>query len=171
MPFTYTYTARSKENPDRVMTFTIFDDYLKVNLTGLVDQVSEVIDDEDRQAAAKEFFTTQSGTALYKVMERLSGPVHINDVTPSFEDGAFKLIFWRRVAGLRFAPIVVLMGSVDNPEAAGQFIDTLMERQDQTDTPGIFAGPLDYWATWIAMVIGVLVLIKWPRKKKEKAEA
>lgn len=167
MPFTYTYTARSKDNPDRVMTFTIFEDYLKVNLTGLVDQVSEVIDNEDPQEAAKALFSTQSGTALYKVMERLSGPVHINDVTPSLEEGVLKLTFWRRVAGLRFAPIILLMGKVDNPEAAGQFIDTLMERQGQTDTPGIFAGPLDYWATWFAVVIGIFVLIKWPRKKKE----
>lgn len=171
MPFTYTYTARSKENPDRVMTFTIFEDYLKVNLTGLVDQISEVIEDEERKHAAKEFFTTQSGTALYKVMERISGPVHINDVSPSFDDGAFRLTFWRRIAGLRFAPIVLIMGDVDNPEAAAKFIETLQERKNQAESPGRFSGPLDYWATWIAMVIGIFVLIKWPRKKKEKSKS
>ena len=170
MPFTYTYTARNKDNPNRVVTFTIFDDYLKVNLTGLIDQVSEVVEGEDRQAAVKEFLTTQSGTAIHKVLERLSGPVHINDVSPYFEDGALKLISWRRIAGLRFAPIVLMMGNVDNPEAAGQFIETLMERQSQSDTPGIFTGPLDYWATWIAMVIGVIALIKWPRKKNSETK-
>lgn len=171
MPFTYTYTARNEDNPNRVMTFTIFEDYIKVNLTGLVDQVSEVVEEEDRQAAVKDFLTTQTGTALYKAMERLSGPVHINDVSPAYDDGQFKLTFWKRVAGLRFAPIMLSMGNVDNQEAAGQFIDTLKTRQDQADTPGIFAGPLDYWATWIAMLIGVFVLIKWPRKKKPKPES
>jgi len=170
MPFTYTYTARNKDKPNRVMTFTIFEDYLKVNLTGLVDQVSEVVDEEDRQAAVKEFLTTQSGTAFYKAMERLSGPVHINDVSPYYEEGQLKLTFWKRVVGLRFAPIILSMGNVDNPEAAGQFIDTLMDRQNQADTPGIFAGPLDYWATWIAMLIGVIALIKWPRKKKSETK-
>ncbi len=165
MPFTYTYTARNKENPNRIMTFTIFEDYLKVNLTGLVDQVSEVVEEKDRQDAVKEFLTTQSGSALYKAVERLSGPVHVNDVSPSYAEGLFKLTFWKRVAGLRFAPLVLAMGDVDNPEAAEKFINTLKERQDLADTPGIFSGPLDYWATWMAMAIGIIVLIKWPRKK------
>lgn len=166
MPFTYTFTARNKENPNRVMTFTIFEDYLKVNLTGLVDQVSEVVEDEDRQTAVKDFLTTQTGTALYKAVERLSGPVHVNDVKPFFEDGQFKLTFWKRAIGLRFAPITLSMGDVDNPEAADQFIDKLLDRQKQAETPGFFSGPLDYWATWIGLLIGLVVLIKWPKKDK-----
>lgn len=166
MPFTYTYTARNRENPDRVMTFTIFEDYLKVNLTGLVDQVSSVVGEEDTGTAAKDFLATQSGSALYKAVERLSGPIHVNDVNPYFEDGQFKLTFWKRVAGLRFAPIILSMGDVDNPDAAGQFIETLMDRQDQADEPSAFAGPLDYWGTWIGILVGVILLIKWPRKDK-----
>ena len=166
MPFTYTYTARSKDNPDRVMTFTIYEDHLKVNLTGLIDQVSKVIEEEGREDVIKEFLATQSSSAVFKVFERLSGPVHINDVTPSYDDGHFTLTFWKRLAGFRFAPIVISMGEVDNPEAAEQFIEIFSERQALADSPGLFAGPLDYWATWFAVLIGVIVLIKWPRKKK-----
>ena len=165
MPFTYTYTARNKKNPNRVMTFTIFGDYLKVNLTGIVDQISDVVEDEDRSIAIKEFLTTQTGMTLYKAVERLSGPVHINDVNPQYENGELKLGFWKRVAGFRFAPIILSMGEVDNPEAAAQFINIIMQRQDETDTPGIFSGPLDYWVTWLGLLIGLIVLIKWPRKK------
>ena len=167
MPFTYTFTARNKENPNRVMTFTIFDDYLKVNLTGLVDQVSEVVEEDERQDAVKDFITTQSGTALYKAVERLSGPVHVTDVSPFLEEGQFKLTFWKRFAGLRFAPITLAMGDVDNPQAAAQFLETLLDRQDRADKPGFFAGPLDYWATWIVLVLGVIALIKWPKKEKQ----
>ncbi len=166
MPFTYTYTARNKENPDQVMTFTIIDNHIKVNLTGLVDQVSEAVQEEDRKTAIKNFLTTQSGTAVYKAVERISGPVHINDVSPHFEDGQFKLTFWKRIAGLRFAPITLAMGSVDNPEAAAQFMDTLLDRQEQAETPGFFSGPLDYWATWIVLLAGAIILIKWPKKNK-----
>jgi hypothetical protein len=58
------------------------------------------------------------------------------------------------------------MGKVDNPEAAAQFIDTLFERQEQLETPGLFSGPLDYWVTWIGLLIGLIILIKWPKKNK-----
>jgi hypothetical protein len=164
MPFTYTYTARNKDNPDRVLTFTIFENHLKVNLTGLIDQVSTVVGEEDRETAVKDFLSTQSDSAIYKAVERLSGLIHVNDVDPYYEEGQFKLRFWKRILGLRFAPITLSMGNVDNPEAAGQFIDTLMSRQDQAETPGPFTGPLDYWATWLGLIIGLFVLIKWPRK-------
>jgi len=57
------------------------------------------------------------------------------------------------------------MGTVDSPDPASQFIETLTERQNQADSPGMFAGPLDYWITWIAGLISVIALVKWPRKK------
>ncbi|MDY6867458.1 MAG: hypothetical protein SVT56_06075 [Chloroflexota bacterium] len=166
MPFTYTYTARNKADPDQVMTFTIIDNHIKVNLTGLVDQVSDAVKEEDRKTAINNFLSTQSGSAIYKAVERISGLVHINDVSPHFEEGQFKLTFWKRIAGLRFAPITLAMGSVDNPEAAAQFIDTLLDRQEQVEEPGFFSGPLDYWATWITLLVGAIILIKWPRKNK-----
>ena len=166
MPFTYTYTARNKDNPDKVMTFTIFEDYLKVNLTGLVEQVTDVVEEEDKGEAVKDIISTQSGTTLYKALERISGPVHINDVDPTFEDGQLKLMFWKRIAGLRFAPIVLSMGNIDNPEAADQFLATLSERQNQAVKPGFFSGPMDYWVTWLGLVLGLIIFIKWPRKDK-----
>jgi hypothetical protein len=166
MPFTYTYTARSARNPDKVITFTIYEDYLKVNLTGLLDKVPNIMKEDERKAAIKSFLANQSGSALYKAIERLSGPVHINDVSPYLEDGQFKLTFWKRSAGLRVASITIAMGNVDNPDAAAQFIETLLERQKSAEVPGVFAGPLDYWITWIGMLIGLIVLVRWPRKDK-----
>ena len=165
MPFTYTYTARNKEKPHRVVTFTIIEDHLKVDMTGLIDQVSDVIDEENRKEAIKDIISTQTGTALYKAIERLSGPAHINDVTPIYKDGKLTITFWKRLAGLRFAPIVMVMGEVDNPDAATQFLEILDERQNQTDSPGLFSGPLDYWFTWVAIIIGVIALIRWPLDK------
>jgi hypothetical protein len=62
------------------------------------------------------------------------------------------------------------MGTVDNPDAAAQFIDTLLDRQETAEAPGIFSGPLDYWFTWVGLLIGLIVLIKWPRKDKNSNE-
>jgi hypothetical protein len=168
MTYTYTYTARSKDNLEHVATFTIVDDVLKVNLTGLFDQVSKVIDAEDQQQAVKHLLKSQSRSAIYKLVERLSGPVHVNDVSPSFDNEEFSLTFWKRIAGLRFAPLTVLMGEVDNPDAATQFIETIKGRQELAKAPNVFSGPLDYWATWIALFIGITILLRWPRKKKSE---
>jgi hypothetical protein len=171
MPFTYTYTARSQENPDRAVTYTIFDDHLKVDLTGLFDQLTEVVDAENREEAVKEMISTHSGTGLYKAIEKMSGPAHINDVYPHFDGAKLKVTFWKRLAGLRIAPVVTIMGEVDNPEAAAKFVEVLRERQDQTESPGIFAGPLDYWFTWIGLLIGVIALVKWPKKQSEQKDS
>ncbi|MDY6846201.1 MAG: hypothetical protein SVP52_03590 [Chloroflexota bacterium] len=166
MTYTYTFTARNEKNPEKVITFTIIDDYLKVNLTGLIDQVSDLVEEDTREEAIKTLFSTQSGSALYKAIERLSGPVHINDVSYNLEGKQFKLTLWKRLAGLRVAPITIAMGDVDNPEGAAQFIDTLMARQELAEGHSVFAGPLDYWITWIGMLIGLIILIRWPRKEK-----
>jgi len=160
MTNTYTYTARSSDDPQKVITFTLREEYLEVNLTGMLDNIGEVVSEEDSQTAVKDFLSTQTGSAIYKAVERISGPIHVNDVDPYYEEGQFKLRFWKRIAGLRFAPITLTMGNVDNPEATGQFIDTLMTRQDEAESPGPFAGPLDYWATWIGLLLGLIVLIK-----------
>lgn len=169
MTFTYTYTAREQDNPNHVATFTIYDDILKINLMGLISQVSDIVVDDDPQEAAKKVLTTQAGTFIYKLLELLSGPIHIKDVIPSLEDGALKLVLWKRLAGFRIAPAVVMMGRVDNPQGAVQFIETLNVQQNKAESkPGYFSGPLDYAATWIALLIGAIILVKLPCKNKRR---
>ena len=167
MSFTYTYTARNKEDANQVLTFTIVDDHVRVDLTGMIDQVSDIFDEDHPKSAITDYLGSQAGAALYKVIERLSGPVHLSDVNVSLTDNELTLTFWKRLAGLRVAPLTLSMGVVDNPEAAEQFVETLIERQERVASPGFFSGPLDYWVTWFALVAGLIVLIKWPKKKPE----
>ena len=166
MSFTYTYTARNKDDPDRAMTFTIIENTLRVNLTGLDDRITDMIGKENRQTTLKEFFSSQSGSVILKAVERVSGLVHIHDVKPSLRDGELKLTCWRRIAGLRFAPLVLAMGAVDNPESAATFIEALKDRQDQVEYPGFFSGILDYWGTWIGALSGLIILIRQQHKKR-----
>jgi len=168
MSFTYTYTARSTEDTDKAVTLTIIDDKLQIDLTGLYDMVTDIGNEEDRVELLNEAMSTQSKAVIMKVMEKLSEPVHLKDITVSYEDDDFCLTFWKRVAGLRLAPIAISMGEVDNPEAAEAFIATVDEQQALLDKPGMFSGPLDYWFTWGLMVIGALILIRWPKKKKQQ---
>jgi len=60
--YTYTYTVRNSENPERAATFTIVDDHLRVNLTGLDDQIPQMLSGSQQIRPIKQFLTTQSGT-------------------------------------------------------------------------------------------------------------
>ncbi len=168
MAFTYTYTARSVKDPEKVATFTILEDKLKIDVAGLFEKAFEIVNEDDKGSVLKDMLSTQSRAVLLKILETLSGPVHLNDIQASYEADDFNLTVWKRAAGLRLAPVVIAMGEVDNPKAAKAFISTLEERQTQLQKPGVFKGPLDYWFTWVAIVIGAIVLLRRPHNDEEK---
>lgn len=169
MTYTYTYTARNRENPEHAATFTIVDDHLRVNLTGLDDQISQMLSGSQEINPIKQFLTTQAGTTLYKIIETMSGPVHIKDVAPNLTGDQLNLVIWKRVGGLRFAPMNILFQQVDNTEAAALFLEALTERQAKTDSPAILPGLMDYWATWLGVLLGMIMLINKIRQRKSKA--
>lgn len=165
MTNTYTYTARSTDDPQRVITFTLREEYLEINLTGMLDSIEEVVSGEEKGDTIKAQVKTQAKPAALKVMEAFSGPIHISDVTGEVEGEKLKLRVWKRMGGLRAAPVLLDFASVDNPEAAKAFIAELNERKRRVEHLGRFFGPLDYWFGWIALAVVLLVLWKWPRKK------
>ena len=170
MTYTYTYTARNNENPEHAATFTIVDDHLRVNLTGLDDQIPQMLSGSQQIRPIKQFLTTQSGTLLYKIIESMSGPVHIRDVAPNLTDEQPNLVMWKRVGGLRLAPMQISIQKIDNPEAAALFLEALTERQAETDSPDVLPGLMDYWATWLGLLLGSITLIKKLRQQKPETE-
>ncbi len=158
---TFTYTARNAQEPGRVLTFTLQGEYLRINLTGLADSVSEALtgkkeEEEDAGQKLKE----QAGPTTLKVLEEISGPLHVKDVSGSLKSGQFKLTAWKRVGGLRAAPIVLNMGQVDNPEAAGAFLEELKARKQVASRISSFFGPLDYWFGWLGILLVILFFIR-----------
>ncbi len=114
MAFTYTYTARSVKDPEKVATFTILEDKLKIDVAGLFEKAFEIVNEDDKGSVLKDMLSTQSRAVLLKILETLSGPVHLNDIQASYEADDFNLTVWKRAAGLRLAPVVIAMGEVDN---------------------------------------------------------
>jgi hypothetical protein len=161
-PQTYTYTARSVKNPDRVVTFTLYDGHMRVNLTGLLEQASAVSQAEEKTAEVKEQITTQIKPMAMKIAEEMTEPVHVNDVQASLSDERLRITFWQRLAGLRLAPVMFNMGKIDNEEAADAFINELEQRQEKESHAGKFFGPLDYWIGWLGMILVIGLLIRWP---------
>lgn len=168
---TYTYTARNMQNPDKVLTFTLQGDYLKVNLTGLEENLTDILTGEPDQEGegAKKQLSSQAGPTALKVMESISGPVHVSDVSIHLsgkDESHFRITLWQRLAGLRAAPVVLDMGRIDNPPAAGKFKEELHKRQQSAGKISKFIGPLDYWLGWIGMVLLMLFFIRSPLDNK-----
>jgi hypothetical protein len=162
---TYTYTARSVNQPDNIVTFTLDDGHLRVNLTGLLEQASMVTQAEEKSTELKQQVTMQAKPAALKLSEQLSGPVHVSDVHANLSDEHLKVSLWQRLAGLRLAPITLNMGRIDNQKAAEAFIKELKERQAEETHIGKFFGPLDYWFGWIALGLLAVFLVRWPGRK------
>jgi hypothetical protein len=168
---TYTYTARSVNRPDNVVTFTLDDGHMRVNLTGLLEQASLVTQAEEKSTQLKQQVTTQAKPAALKLAEQISGPVHVSDVQASLDDEHLKVSFWQRLAGLRLAPINLNMGRIDNRKAAEAFVKELKERQTEEAHTGKFFGPLDYWLGWIALGLVIAFLIRWPGRKNSQDQS
>lgn len=164
---TFTYTARSLNNPDRVITFTLYNSHLRVNLTGLVEQAGKISKAEDKPAEIAEQIKTQAQPVLTKITEEMSEPVHVNDVNANLSDEHLKVTMWQRLAGLRLAPVIFNMGKIDNEAAAKGFIKELEQRQAKEEQAGRFFGPLDYWFGWLGIVLLIGFLLRWPRNKKD----
>jgi len=159
---TFTYTARNAEEHGRVLTFTLQGEYLRINLTGLADSVSEALTGkaEEEEGDAGQKLKEQAGPTTLKVLEEISGPLHVGDVSGSLKSGQFKLTAWKRVGGLRAAPIVLNMGQVDNPEAAGAFLEELKARKGAASRISSFFGPLDYWFGWLGILLVIVFFIR-----------
>jgi hypothetical protein len=162
---TYTFTARNVENPDQVVTFTLYDEYLRVNLTGLVDQVEKITQAEKKQSEAVQQFKTQLKPVVMKVAENLSGPIHLSDVSATVYEDNLVLNGWRRAFGLRLSPFRLGFGRVDNPEAAQAFVSEMEARKGEISDQAALFGPMDYWFFWVGILIGAIFLIQGQRQK------
>jgi len=160
---TYTYTARNAEDSDKVLTFTLQGEYLKINLTGLADNVGQILEEKDDPEAAREQLTSQVKPTTLKMLEAISGPLHVSDVKGLISgpnDDSLQITAWKRVGGLRAAPIVLNMGRVDNPQAAEAFLVELQNRKQKASRISKFFGPLDYWFGWLGLVLLVAFFIR-----------
>ncbi len=165
---TYTYTARNAHKPEKVLTFTLEGEHLRVSLTGLEDTLPEIVSGSEDLAALKGQLSEQAAPAALRALEGVSGPVHVKDIKVELtgkESDHFRITLWKRIAGLRAAPLVLDMGQVDNPPAAKRFVEELESRQKSAGRIRKFIGFLDYWLGWIGMAVLMMVLIRKPAEE------
>jgi len=166
MTKTYTFTARDGLNPDRTVTLTLFPDFVRVNLTGLWDQLGKIATTDDKSNEVKTQLKNQMSPAALKIIEMISGPIHIKDFNATLEEERFSIQIWQRVRGLRLAPIQLVIDPIDNIDASSAFIEQLEKRKQEANRVARFPGILDYWFTWMGMLMGFVALLLWPQKRQ-----
>jgi hypothetical protein len=157
---TYTYTARNAEDPDKVVTFTLDNERLRVNLTDLIDETQRVITSESKPRELLHQAKSKVKPALMKAREKVFGPVHVSDVNARLNEERFLVRMWPRIAGLRLAPVQINMGQVDNEDAAEAFVDELEFRKEIKQPAKKFFGPLDYWVGWAGLLGGLMFVAR-----------
>jgi len=159
---TYTFTARNTNDPEKVVTFTLYGDHLRVNFTGLVEKIGKISQSDEKPKEVGRQIASEAQPAAMKMAQQISGSLHIGDVNAELDGDDFKLNAWQRLGGLRLAPVWVNVEHVDNIDAAKAFVAELKNRKDAAEHPGRFFGPLDFWAGWAGLLLGIAILFRWP---------
>jgi hypothetical protein len=166
MQNTYTYTARSADDPDRVATFTLHDYQMTVGVATPLEQIEHAIAKltgrADEEAGEHKPWLKPLAISL---IERSTGSFNIEDVNAWMEDDVLVVKAWVRVGGLRGSPITLIDERVDNPDAAEAFVWELDTRKEELDEHVM---PFDYWLTWLGMAAGLfLVFALWRRHTRQ----
>jgi hypothetical protein len=174
MEKTYTYTARSADNPEQVVTFTFYNHHLLVDVGVPIEHVERAL--QARQAREDEEVEYQIQPWLkpmaISAIERGTHPFNVSDVYADVDEERLSVTAWVRAGGLRLAPVTFNMSHVDNIDAAAAFVKQLEARKAGSGYPGRFPGLLDYWATWAVGVLSTVVLLgAWLRKRYKEASA
>ncbi len=183
MENTYTYTARSVENPEYSVTFTLFDHRMSVGTGAPMEQMAQALErvgageaEEEGAGAAEgeeiEAVEAEKQSKLWlkpmaiSLVEQGTKPFHVDDVDADVEGDWLRVRGWVRAGGLRLAPVTLMKGRVDNPDAALAFVDEVNERKTEA------FGPLalfDYWGAWFAAGFVIVLLLQLQRHRGRKA--
>jgi hypothetical protein len=165
---TYTYTARSADEPEELATFTLYDHSLSVEAGDmLMEQIDRLLDSGTAETQFE--LSPWLKPAIVWLAQELLRPFSVADVTARTQDEGFWITGWLRVRGMRLAPLTIGWNHVDNPDAAKAFEQELNKRKVSAPHPGRFPGPFDYWAAWIIVVMLVaLVPLRWMERSASR---
>lgn len=175
MENTFTYTARSALVPEKVVTFTLYDHHMSVDLGAPLEHIERGVaklqeeraaEPEDREEAEPLYAAKPTAVSLF---EKVVRPFDIADVTVRADNGGLTVAAWVRARGLRLAPIRFALERVDNPQGAEVFANEVQARKRDAPHPGRFRGVMDYWIGWL--LLGALVIsLLWPRRAQQDRE-
>ncbi|MGD8397757.1 MAG: hypothetical protein PVG11_02770 [Anaerolineae bacterium] len=169
MENTYTYTARSVEVPEQVVTFTLQDHHMSVGLGAPLEQIEAIVEAVEGEEGGDERAEPKLWLKPLAVslVEQGRGPFRVEDVYASAAEDWLQVRAWYRAGGLALTPVTLVQGRVDNPVAAQAFVEELDRRKEEVAGIG---GPLklfDFWFTWVAVGVFFLALLQFWRRQGE----
>jgi hypothetical protein len=166
---TFTYTARSAEDPNKMAMFTLHNGSVSVELgNAILEQVGEAYDtfsDEKSDKSLKSWIKPAATGSIQKLIK----PIPLADFDAEMSGEALQTTAWIRAGGLRLAPVMMTWQEVDNPAGAQAFVTELKNRKEVIEDDRHRPAPLDYWASWIAIglmsvALPVIILRQWRRR-------
>lgn len=155
---TFTYTARSVSDPEKMATFTLHNGSVSVELgNAFIQQVDEAFT-TFRDDASSNKLTAWIRPATTGTLQSLIEPIPLGDFDAEIRDGALQTTAWIRAGGLRLAPMMMTWSEVDNREGARAFVNELHGRKEALRETQGSPDPLDYWASWVALGLVILIL-------------
>jgi hypothetical protein len=167
---TFTFTARSAEDPDKTATYTLHDGHVSIAFgQAFLEQVESafeaIADDESESVLAKLIKPAATGS-----MQQVMRPIPLEDFDASTGGDNLHTVAWIRARGLRLAPILMRWQQVDNPPAARAFVEELQARKESLDIRDGWRAPADYWITWVVggllIVVMPLIGLRWLRSRE-----
>lgn len=168
---TFTYTARSVDDPNKMAMFTLHNGSVSVDLgNALIEQAGQAYDATSDEASEKKLAAWIKPAAT-GALQKLVKPVPLTDFDAEMSGDTLQATAWIRAGGLRLAPVMMTWQAVDNPEGAQAFVSELQSRKEsiQQDEP-TRPNPLDYWASWfviglMTIALPVLFIRQWQKRQ------
>jgi hypothetical protein len=170
MPKTYTYTARSVDDPARAVTFTLQDHRLTAEFVLPPEEIEQRI---KAATGPAEVEVEQHGetdqwiaAVAAPLRERGDEPFVLEDVDASIAGEDLRVTAWSHTEDQHLQPIVIALEHVDNPQAAAAFAREINHRKLASARRTRLASAIGRRAFWyLAGFISAIVLLGWLQKK------
>lgn len=167
---TFTYTARSGADPNKMAMFTLHNGSVSVELGNVImEQVGEAYDTFRDEGSDMDLLTwikpASTGT-----LQKLIKPIPLADFDAEINGDALQATAWIRAGGLRLVPVMMTWQEVDNPAGAQAFVTELQNRKETIQDDRTRPAALDYWASWfviglMSIALPIIFIRQWQKRK------
>jgi hypothetical protein len=154
---TFTFTARSALDPEKVASFTLHNGSISVELGNALLEQAEQLSNSQLEGIPSAFVDWAKPVAT-ALTQRYLEPIPVQDFEADTSNEGFNATWWVRARGKRLLPISMNWNEVDNAPAAEAFVGELEMRKESLGERSMLPNIFDYWATWIVVGLAAVAL-------------